>query len=207
MTLAGLAASGRFARGVSLLALAVAPAVLSAACGGDINRRTAQSILLSVPEFSGKGHRVQVFDVSKAGADRTLVTADIRTTMMLRKEKGGWRLEEIRLPDGTWVRVDAALEAVLGATGLETRSRMLSLATAILRAREAGVKPGPGLEMGGMTDLLVPRFLDRPVRADAWGTDFRYGPRKDGRMELRSAGPDRSFDTPDDIVLVDGFFL
>ena len=37
--------------------------------------------------------------------------------------------------------------------------------------------------------------------ADQWGTEFRYTNRTNS-YELRSAGPDRRFDTPDDIVLV-----
>ena len=38
------------------------------------------------------------------------------------------------------------------------------------------------------------------VTIDAWGTQFRYAPQP-GDFELRSAGPDRRFDTPDDIVV------
>lgn len=52
----------------------------------------------------------------------------------------------------------------------------------------------------------VPKSLDAlgvqpSMLTDAWGTQYRLTPSADGRwVELRSAGADRAFDTPDDIV-------
>jgi hypothetical protein len=37
-----------------------------------------------------------------------------------------------------------------------------------------------------------------PDFKDPWGSPYRYTPSKDGTIEFRSAGPDRTFDTPDD---------
>lgn len=41
-----------------------------------------------------------------------------------------------------------------------------------------------------------------PVPDDPWGTPYRYVVRdaRRGRFEVRSAGPDRAFDTDDDVV-------
>lgn len=36
---------------------------------------------------------------------------------------------------------------------------------------------------------------------DPWGTEFSYTPHEDGSFELISAGPDESFDTPDDVKM------
>jgi hypothetical protein len=43
----------------------------------------------------------------------------------------------------------------------------------------------------------------RSVPTDPWGTDFQYRPSNPERYEyeLRSAGEDRAFDTPDDVVV------
>jgi hypothetical protein len=52
----------------------------------------------------------------------------------------------------------------------------------------------------------VPKSLDAlgvqpSMLTDAWGTQYRLTPSADGRwVELRSAGADRAFDTPDDMV-------
>ena len=45
---------------------------------------------------------------------------------------------------------------------------------------------------------LVPEFLKEEPR-DAWGGPFRYAVRE-GAFEIRSAGPDDLFGTPDDLV-------
>ena len=44
---------------------------------------------------------------------------------------------------------------------------------------------------------------DLQYLADSWGQEIRFAPTPDG-FELRSAGPDKTFDTEDDIVKKEG---
>lgn len=43
------------------------------------------------------------------------------------------------------------------------------------------------------------RFQSGQKTADMWGHEFRYAPAADRTFEIRSAGPDGKFDTPDDL--------
>ena len=52
---------------------------------------------------------------------------------------------------------------------------------------------------GNLGAALGPYMAVVPSR-DPWGTYFRYTRRSESRYELRSAGADRTFDTPDDVV-------
>jgi len=65
---------------------------------------------------------------------------------------------------------------------------------------------GAGLVGIGIGFLLAIRTASRPWHAagtiftDPWGTPFRLTPTSKGGIEIRSAGPDKRFDTDDDIV-------
>jgi hypothetical protein len=56
----------------------------------------------------------------------------------------------------------------------------------------------PLIEEGGKTVRIHLRE-GQPFR-DLWGTEIRYGRGEGGAFEVRSAGPDRTFGTPDDLA-------
>jgi type II secretion system (T2SS) protein G len=70
-------------------------------------------------------------------------------------------------------------------------------------ANEAGQIALYKLRHGRLPRTLaeLPTGPDTPfMRTDAWSNAFAYKPNDDGTFELRSAGPDGTYDTADDIV-------
>ncbi|MBC7369351.1 MAG: hypothetical protein H7343_21495 [Undibacterium sp.] len=78
--------------------------------------------------------------------------------------------------------------------------------------------PRTGNPFGGNSDITAALVGDNPLRlpyiprshpainaagelCDRWGTPFRFHALAGDRMELRSAGPDKKFGTPDDALL------
>jgi hypothetical protein len=51
-----------------------------------------------------------------------------------------------------------------------------------------------------LSDLGEPSPDNQYFAVDPWGTEIQYNPKADGTFEFISAGPDRSFDTADDIT-------
>jgi hypothetical protein len=51
-----------------------------------------------------------------------------------------------------------------------------------------------------LIDVLTPIYLNKVIRIDAWWEPFAYRSEGESHFELRSAGPDRSLYTTDDIV-------
>ena len=49
-------------------------------------------------------------------------------------------------------------------------------------------------------DFLSPRYLARVIRVDPWHQPYKYQGERD-HFTLRSTGPDRKDNTPDDIEL------
>ena len=51
-----------------------------------------------------------------------------------------------------------------------------------------------------LNDLGTPSQTNMFFTTDPWRTEFSYTPRSDGTFELRSAGPDKIFNTDDDVA-------
>jgi hypothetical protein len=49
------------------------------------------------------------------------------------------------------------------------------------------------------SDVETPSQTNMFFTSDPWGTKIKYTPKSDGTFELRSAGPDKVFNTSDDI--------
>ena len=81
------------------------------------------------------------------------------------------------------------------------QARNFSFALDLFR-RRTGALPARLDELVAEDPHSKEPYLDR-VPNDPWGTPYRYVVRdaRRGRFEVRSAGPDRAFDTDDDVVL------
>ena len=51
---------------------------------------------------------------------------------------------------------------------------------------------------------MAPRRFVQSVPPDPWGNDYEFLPRGGGEYELLSAGPDKQFETDDDIWWPEG---
>ena len=184
--------------GAALLAL-VAP--LAA-----MNRLEAYRALLSTPGLAPGKKDVDIVSVSQLGNSAT-VEARLDVSLLLGKKGGQWRVEQIRMPDGAWQDVDALRAALQDLRFVETRRLMLELVGALL-LRFAETADFPRAEAAdALCDVLCPAWLVSPVVFDAWKTPLAYICTDGKTYEIRSAGPDRSLNTADDIVLRNGRFV
>jgi hypothetical protein len=190
----------------ALAASAALLALLAAlGCSPSLNRYQAKTILKDLPELKDVQKEIDFQDISGSGPDNAVVTAKVPVTFLLKKTKDEWHVDEIRLSDREWVKVEALRRALADERSLQTQFDMLELAKGLSAYYHAARGYPPAGDITALTDLLMPRYMPRLVRADAWGTSFFYKPLQDGaRYQLASAGPDRKFRTDDDIVLLDG---
>jgi hypothetical protein len=119
----------------------------------------------------------------------------------MRKEGRTWVLDEVRLGDRKWEKVDRIVDSLEANRTSETVQKMGQLASAI---KGYTYKNGAAPEVEdfrALIDLLSPSFLDTVIRIDAWSNPFSY--RNSGLLayELRSAGVDGIFETEDDLVI------
>lgn len=170
-----------------------------------LNRYDARKAILSMPDLAPGKKDVDVVSVSEMGGK---ATAEVRlnVSLLMTKKGGGWEVAEVRMPDGGWEKVALLRAALKDLRTVETRRAMLELVAALLlRFRETGDFPKTG-DISALNDALCPAHLAHPVAFDAWTTPFRYHGEDGAHYQIRSAGPDQKWGTPDDIELKDGRF-
>ena len=116
------------------------------------------------------------------------------------QNRGALQIVSIRSGSADWVdvpQVSSNLEQL-------KRSRALSeLQTVASALGEFRVSRGYYVATDNHTvlvDFLSPRYLSRVIRVDPWHSPYEYVGEHD-RFTLRSAGPDRKTNTPDDLVV------
>ncbi len=178
---------------------------LQLSCATGLNRYRARNVLKKMPEIKLDKKDIDIQDVSQMGQDNAVVDAWVRLAFKLtRTDDHGWMVDQIRLRDNQWESLDRLDRALRNIRWLETQERLLQFAQALLRYREDKGTFPPTSSTVDLTDILFPRYMFQLVRTDAWGTELRYTQLSDGcRYQVVSAGPDRKFSTPDDIVMVD----
>lgn len=126
-----------------------------------------------------------------------VITIDFRFT---KAPKGSWQIAAVRTGSRDWVDPAAVLSAVDAEKTARTRLDMQAIVTAL---EEFRVKRGFYVETDSeaiLIDFLSPDYLSRVIRLDPWRRPYGYEGTRD-HFTLRSAGPDRKENTPDDIVL------
>lgn len=168
-------------------------------CGRSLERQTREQVrTLGGAELDSKS--VEVVNARESGG-RATAEVVIRTAVTLRHENGDWVLDEVRLGDRRWEKVDRIVAAVEAARTEETRAKMEQILEAIGRFRTLR---GDLPKVDGLVeliDLLHPNYLDAVIRLDGWQNPFRFEMADDGRFELRSDGPDGKQGTGDDLVV------
>jgi hypothetical protein len=160
-------------------------------CGRSLERQTRDQLrTLGGAELDAKA-----VEVTNARASGGRATADvtIRTAVTLRQQGNEWVLDEIRLGDRRWEKVDRIVQALEQARSDETRRQMDKILAGIAGYRSAhGRLP----ELDGfveLIDLLNPEFLDEVIRLDGWQNPFHFKQEDDG--------PDGKRGTDDDLVI------
>lgn len=182
-------------RGLVLLATVF----ITLGCGKSLEKQTREQVrTLGGAELDAKS-----VEVTNAKASGSRATADvvIRTAVTLRKEGQDWVLDEVRLADRRWEKVDRIVAAVESSRYEETRADIQAVLGAIGRYRRDHGELRDVRNFVELIDLLNPIYLDRVIRLDAWQRPLRFKLEDDGRFEIRSDGPDGKRGTDDDLVV------
>jgi hypothetical protein len=174
--------------------------LLTLACGKSLERQTRDQVRsLAGAELGSDA--VEVTNVRETG-NQAVADLVVRTAVKLKKEDGRWTLDEVRLGDRRWERVDRIVEAIEALRRAETEEQLDRISAGIRGYREAhgSIPQVETFEL--LIDRLSPRFLDRVIRLDAWQSRFSYRVIDSERFELRSPGRDRTLGTDDDLVVV-----
>ena len=96
---------------------------------------------------------------------------------------------------------DAVLSAQQKMLSNLTRGELNQVATALSAyISSSSFSEYPKTDYAGLKEFLVPHHIGALPPTDPWGTPYKY--RSDGRsFKLIGAGPDKEYDTPDDIKI------
>lgn len=160
-----------------------------------IGVREVRALLQHLGGAELKPEQVQIRKISSGLAGDVIVEAQIETAWRLVREKGDWRVAEVRLGDRHWESLELVEEAVRREKIRRTGLLLEELSRAVARfRRDEGQFPATD-RIEQLLDAIAPRYISTPHRFDLWGRQFAY----DGGT-LRSAGPDGRFGTVDDLV-------
>lgn len=188
--------------------MVICTVLLLVSCGSTLNRHQARDVIKGMPELKQARKDIEVTGVISAGTDRAVVSANMKLAFLMANRDGKWEVDEIRLSDRQWVNVERLRNVLSDLRELDTRQAMLELAEGLVRRLQAAGTFPATADLVTLTDQLHPAYLTRLIRSDAWGTDFQYQQLSGGsRYKLISAGPDRTFQTADDLVMMDGRIL
>lgn len=169
--------------------------VLPAGCGKSLEKQV-RSQVRELADADWDNERITISEFKPMGEFATAEIA-LRLPVKLRRADGHWRIEEIRLDDRRWERVDLILQALQAERISRTRRDLDQIAEAYRRwVQDDGSFEIPET-YPELVDRLAPRYLDRVIRLDAWDTPYRLD--DDEGLWVVSAGPDRKFGTGDDL--------
>ncbi len=174
------------------------------AAADAVSVRKARELLQNLAGANLDKAQVQIKKIS-AGAtgSEAVVEARIETAFRLEKQKGEWRIADVRLGDRQWESFELIEEALRREKVRRTNALLKQMADAVEAYRkERGQTPGTD-DIAELLDYLSPRYLNPPLRFDLWGKQFEYRGGA-GSYRLFSPGPDRKSGTDDDLVVENG---
>ena len=156
---------------------------------------------IEVPSDALRIQMIAPMPVPMATQPSATVVAWIRMDARLTQSGKGWQVAELRTGNREWVN----LEPLLAALNLEKQNRaraeLQMMATALEKFRSERGFYVVADSHATAIDYLSPRYLPRVIRIDPWQQPYLYQGDRD-HFTLRSTGPDRKPDTPDDISLI-----
>lgn len=171
---------------------------LMASCGRSIEKQARDQVRTFSNADLGK-KQVKVFNVNRIGSTAT-AEVNIQTAVKMSRNEGKWLIEEIRLGSKKWEdihRIIAALELIRKE---DTLACMETVGDAV---KAYTAENGPlelDTDFTSLIDMLSPRFLEEPIREDAWDNPFILLVTNEGFL-IRSTGPDGRPGNSDDLVL------
>ncbi len=173
--------------------------LLTPACGKTVEKQARDQIRTAAGASLDRDH-VEILEVREHDGF-AVAEVVIRTAVKLRKENDRWVMDEVRLGDRRWEKVDRILESLQLSRQEETQRRLEEVGDALLSYRNEHGRLPEVSDWSELIDALTPRYLKDVFRIDAWWTPPSFHVTDEGRFVLRSAGPDSRMGTADDIVV------
>lgn len=174
--------------------LAVDPSVKRARC------LLGHLLGVEIPSDAIRIQEVNPMPIPLASQPSATVVAWLRVEARLTSDKSGWHVTELRTGNRDWVKLEPLLTALNEQKRKLAHSELELIAGALERFRRDRGFYVVSDKQSVAIDFLSPRYLRRVIRVDPWNQPYKYLGERD-HFTLRSTGPDRKADTPDDILL------
>ena len=174
---------------------------IGACAARSINKKMAHDLIVSLPEGVFDKDDISIHSVSQTGANHAIAAAGVRVAFKLERIQGNWVIQEVRLGNGEWVKLDSVLRALDQVKSADTQKLLEQVAAAAEKYRtKNGILP-EFTDYISLSNSLNPDYMTSLIREDAWRRPlaaYRLGPKA---LRLVSAGPDGKLGSSDDIEL------
>ena len=155
---------------------------------------------IEVPSDAIRIQEVNPMPIPMASQPSATVVAWLRVQTRLMRDKKGWQVAELRTGNRDWIKIEPLVDAVNEQKRHQARADMELISQALEKFRKERGSYVVSDKQSVAIDFLSPRFLARVIRLDPWNQPYKYIGERD-HFILRSTGPDRKADTPDDILI------
>jgi len=155
---------------------------------------------VETPSDAVRIQEVNPMPIPMASQPSATVVAWLRFDTRLASDKSGWHVTELRTGNHDWVKLESLLAEVNQQKQTLAHSELELIAGALEKFRRDRGFYVVSDKQSVAIDFLSPRYLGRVIRVDPWNQPYKYLGDRD-HFTLRSSGPDRKSDTPDDILL------
>ena len=169
------------------------------ACGKSLERQIVDGLSNLDQARLGDG-QVQIEKVRRTG-NHAVAEVTLKTAVKLIRKDRAWVIEEIRLGDRRWEKVETILAALDEERSLRTRSDLKLIDSAIGRYRSDRGELPPAGSYRELMDHLAPEYMQPTTELDGWFNPYVFRNLSARDYDLRSAGPDGIARTSDDVTL------
>jgi hypothetical protein len=155
---------------------------------------------VEIPSDAIRIQEVDPMPIPMASQPSATVVAWLRVDTRLTSDKSGWHVAELRIGNRDWVKLEPLLASLNQQKQKLAHSELELIAGALEKFRRDRGFYVVSDKQSVAIDFLSPRYLGRVIRVDPWNQPYKYLGERD-HFTLRSTGPDRKADTPDDILL------
>jgi hypothetical protein len=171
----------------------------------DPSVRRARCLLGDLLGLEGASDAIRIYEVNTmpiplASQASATVVAWLRVAARLTNDKSGWHVVELRTGNRDWVKLETLRAAIDEQKQKQVREELDSIAKALEKFRNDRGFYVVSDRQSVAIDFLSPHYLSQVIRVDPWNQPYKYVGERD-HFTLRSNGPDRKADTPDDITL------
>ena len=168
------------------------------ACGRTLDKQVSSQVSKLGQASLGK-NQVAVKNIRQV-KDSAVAEIEISTAVKMKRDKERWVIEEIRIADRRWEKVDHLLAVLEYQRTATTQKQMNQISSGIkIYKQQEGTLP-KAHTFKELIDVLSPSYLKSVIRIDAWSNPFFYRPIGTDEYDLRSAGPDGLLQTTDDMT-------